>query len=100
MKARKIKTVDITAKEWFDKDNGNSYFSAVVTINFGKKDSKTLALPFQYGYGEQYKDTAFQEIKEQLGCFKKYNTYWRAYKDYNIIDRSFKHENCLKRELK
>jgi hypothetical protein len=100
MNARKIKTVDITAKEWFDKINGNSYFSAIITINFGMKNSKTLYVPFQYGYGEHYRDMAFQEIKKQLGCFKNHDRYWNAYQSYNIIDRSFKHENCLKREVK
>ena len=99
MNARKIKTVDVTAKEWFDKVNGNSYFSAEVTINFGMENSTTLNLPYQYGYGEHYRDMAFQEIKEQLGCFRKYNSYWKAYQDYKIIDRSIKQENCLKKEL-
>ena len=99
MDARKIKTVDVTAKEWFDKVNGNSYFSAEVTINFGMENSTTLNLPYQYGYGEHYRDMAFQEIKEQLGCFRKYGSYWKAYRDYKIIDRSMKQENCLKKEL-
>ena len=99
MKANKIKTVDITAKEWFDKVNGNSYFSAEVIINFGMENSITLNVPYQYGYGEHYKDMAFQEIKKQLKCFKKYRHYRNAYQDYNIIDRSIKHENCLKRAL-
>jgi len=42
-----IKTLDIQAKEWFDKVNGNSYFSAQVTINFGMPDEKTLYAPLQ-----------------------------------------------------
>ena len=99
MKAREIKTIDVTAKEWLDKVNGNRYFSAEVTINYGTEGSTTLKLPFQYGYGEHYRDMAFEEIQEQLGCFKKYKSYWRAYQAYNISDRSIKHENCLKRDL-
>jgi hypothetical protein len=42
----KIKTIDITALEWFDKVNGNSYFSATVTLNFGMKDQKILPCLF------------------------------------------------------
>ena len=100
MKANKIKTIDITAKEWFDKINGNSYFSAEVVINYNLKNTTTINLPFQYGYGDHYKDVTFQEIKKELNCFKKYTSYWKAYQDYKIITRYTKHENCKKRELK
>ena len=52
----KTKTIDIQAKEYFDKVNGNSYFSALVTVNLMMKGEKSFKLPFQYGYdraGEQ-----------------------------------------------
>ena len=49
-----IKTVDIQGKHWFDKVNGNSYFSARVTINYGMEGARTYYVPFEYGYGEQY----------------------------------------------
>ena len=42
----KVKTIDIQAKEWFDKINGNSYFSAVITLNFGLKTKNNLNYPF------------------------------------------------------
>ena len=100
MKANKIKTIDVTALEWFDKINGNSYFSAEVIINYGLKNTITINLPFQYGYGDHYKDVTFKEIKKELNCFKKYNSYWKAYQDYKIITRYVKYENCKKRELK
>lgn len=50
MSTRKIEFL-IEGKEWFDKTAGNSYFSAIVTR---VKDNKTLFIPFQYGYGNQY----------------------------------------------
>ena len=100
MKARDIRTVDVQAKEWFDKVNGNSYFSAEVTINYGKKNEQSFYIPMQYGYGDYYRTAAFEKIKEQLGCFKRVNdSYWRAYEKYNIIARHSIKENCLKREL-
>jgi hypothetical protein len=40
----------IEAREWFDKVNGNSYFSARVWID----GQVAGVLPFQYGYGNQY----------------------------------------------
>ena len=55
----KIKTIDVQAKEWFDKVNGNSYFSANISINFGMPSQKNLFIPFQYGYGSQYEHEAF-----------------------------------------
>lgn len=95
----KIKTIDVNAFEWFDKINGNSYFSAVVDINYKLKDWVCLKLPFQYGYGEHYKDMAFEEIKKELGI-KTDLRLWRYCDDNNIILRCNKKENCLKRELK
>lgn len=38
----KIKTIDITAKEWFDRVNGNSYHSVRTVINYGMKDERVL----------------------------------------------------------
>ncbi len=45
----KIKTIDLQTKEWFDRTYGNTYFSALVTINFGLATEKRIKLPFQYG---------------------------------------------------
>jgi hypothetical protein len=60
----KIKTIDIQAKEWFDKVNGNSYFSAITTINYGMEDAVQIKLPFQYGYGDHYQDMAFDALEK------------------------------------
>ena len=40
-------TIDINAKEWFDKVNGNSYFCGTITINYGMKTEQTFLMPFQ-----------------------------------------------------
>ncbi len=101
----KIKTIDINAKEWFDKVNGNSYFSANITLNYGTKSQKDYKLPFQYGYGSHYIDMANQYlIKEGLIEGKRhengsYPALWHYCKDNKIILRTSKEENCLKREL-
>ena len=98
----KIKTIDVNAKEWFDRVNGNSYFSADITVNFGMKTEKHFTLPFQYGYGNHYEHQAFKELQKQ-GLVKpedERTSYWGYYRDHGIIYRHSKRENCLKRELK
>ena len=99
-----IKTIDVTAKEWFDKVNGNSYFSAVATINQGLTSELVIELPFQYGYGDHYQDMAFQAIqkrvnKKVLKNLHKMDSLSRFCNDNKIILRTRKIENCLKREL-
>jgi len=95
-----IKTLDISAKEWFDKVNGNSYFSAQITINYGMKTAKIIYLPFQYGYGDHFRDMAFKKLQE-LGYITATEriSYWRAYQEQNIIARHTKQEKCLKRDV-
>lgn len=58
-----MKTVDVKAKEWFDKINGNSYFSARIIIDYTLPTEQTIYLPFQYGYDEMYKQRAIEELK-------------------------------------
>jgi hypothetical protein len=116
-----IKTIDINALEWFDKVNGNSYFSATIIINYGLKakyskaidshcmitqfSETVIKLSFQYGYGEHYIDMANQKliklgyvntIREGNGS---YNPLWRYCKENNIILRTNKKANCKKSEL-
>jgi hypothetical protein len=100
-----MKTIDINAKEWFDKVNGNSYFSAVITLDYGTPEAKEYKLPFQYGYGEHYIDMANQFLmSENIIPFKRHENgshepLWQYCKDNNIILRTSKQENCKKREL-
>jgi len=100
-----MKTIDINAKEWFDKANGNSYFSAEVILDYGTKKQITYSLPFQYGYGEHYIDMANQFlIKEGIIKGKRhkngsYPPLWQYCKDNNVILRTNKQVNCKKREL-
>lgn len=102
----KIKTIDINAKEWLDRVNGNSYFSGTVTVNFGMKGEQTFIMPFQYGYGDHYKDMAFQELEKSfpLTDVIKYengaNEGLRGYADrFKIIVRAHIQHNCKKKEL-
>lgn len=102
MNTRHIKTISVNCREWFDKVNGNSYFSGTIVINYGRKDEREIKIPFQYGYGDHYRYKAFEIIKKELNCFKrvdKLTSYWRAYEQYKIKATHSKKENCLKRDL-
>ena len=92
-----VKTIDIKALEWFDRVNGNSYFAGEITVNFGLKTEKSFNMPFQYGYGDHYKDMALNLLKEYklIGV----NRLWEL-RDKGVILRTNKVENCLKRDLK
>lgn len=92
-----IKTIDINANEWFDRAAGNSYFSGTVTINYGMPSEISFKMPFQYGYGDSYKDAAFKLLKEN-GLLKEIDRIWEV-RDKKIILRANKVENCKKRDL-
>lgn len=96
-----VKTIDVHAKEWFDKTGGNSYHSVQVTVNLGMQDAKTIYCPLQYGYGDSYKYTAFKALQDagivpsQDGLTPPH----AFYADNNIIVRNNKVENCKKRDV-
>ena len=54
------KSLFIEGREWFDKVNGNSYFSARIWVDGGQ----VAILTFQYGYGDQYLYEAQKKLLE------------------------------------
>jgi hypothetical protein len=96
----KIKTIDIDALEWFDKVNGNSYFAGMVTVNYGMKTETRYKMPFQYGYGDQYRWEAFSELKKAGIIPDKYNSLWQYCDENKVILRANIQKNCKQRELK
>jgi hypothetical protein len=63
---KEIRSVFVECREWFDKINGNTYFSARIWINGGQ----VAILPFQYGYGDQFIYEAQRKLIE-LGYLPK-----------------------------
>lgn len=64
MKAFTVITID--ARRWRDRINGNTYHSVAVYV-----DGKLVGVkPFEYGYGEQYLQTA-HEVLQEAGVFPK-----------------------------
>lgn len=85
----KIKYI-ATAKEWRDKKNGNSYFSVQVK---NLENGKIIYMPYQYGYGNHFKD----EVKKLLNL-NGYNC--SKHKTELILPIEFiKIENCLKKDV-
>lgn len=68
MKPREIKFT-VNACRWFDKVNGNTYNSTRITRT---KDGKVIVTPFQYGYGEYYKQAALEAMEKAGWLPKKY----------------------------
>lgn len=96
----KIKTIDINAKEWFDKVNGNSYFSAEITTDSGTPEAQSYTIPFQNGYGHQYIHEAEQLLKKEgVVSLAERERLWSYCHENNIVLKKNIQKNCLKRDL-
>lgn len=60
MSKKIARSLFVEGREWFDKVNGNSYFSARLWVDGGQ----VAILPFQYGYGEQFLYEAQKKLLE------------------------------------
>ena len=58
----------ITGRRWFQTTYGNTYHSVQIT-DLEKKEIITY-IPFRYGYGNQYRQTAYDELVK-LGLVEK-----------------------------
>ena len=79
----------VIAKEWRDKINGNSYFSARIENTV---ENKVYALTYQYGYGDQYKHEAIKRLQEEGEIVLNY----RCVSDLPV--KFIKIPNCKKRD--
>lgn len=59
-------TIHVEGRRWFDQVNGNTYHSARVTLD----GVLQIAVPFQYGYDEQYLQSALEALDE-IGYVKR-----------------------------
>ena len=59
MNIEKVESVVIEGRSWFDKVNGNSYYSAQIWVN-GRVVGR---LPFTYGYGDMYRFDSLAALK-------------------------------------
>ena len=89
---REENLINIDATEWFDKTNGNSYFSAWVSFK-----GEDHFLPFQYGYGSHVEDVALKMLSDKGLLPSEWRRYTLA-NEYNVHIVTNKTE-CLKREM-
>lgn len=61
---KKGDNITIIARRWFDRINGNTYFSAVGVIN----GTQVVNIEFEYGYGNHYEDRIYQELEKAGYC--------------------------------
>ncbi len=100
MTKRKIKTITILGRKWWDKPNGNTYNTAQIMVNgvtVGKTD-------FCYGYGYYYMQAAGDWL-EKNGYIKREHyphggseMLWLYCSDRGI-HLEYSAVYCLKREL-
>lgn len=93
--------LQIEAKEWFDRINGNSYFAAKAYLD----DKLVAVLPFEYGHGDHYIDQINGAL-DKAGIINNprhengfRNSLWRYCEENNIKLITHKQEKCLKREV-
>lgn len=65
---RKIK-FSANAVRWFDRSNGNTYHSVRITRH---RDGKTIAVPFCYGYGDAFRQSALEAMAASKWIPPKY----------------------------
>jgi hypothetical protein len=102
-----VKSIDISAYQWFDKVNGNSYFAGKICVNFTYKNQRDFVMNFQYGYGDQYIQAALDLLLSNgyFENFKKYDNggnegLFQYCKRNNIVLNTKKDTGCKKSELK
>lgn len=81
----------ITAKEWFDKVYGNSYFSCRIESTSDK--NFLVKFPFQYGYGDSARYEAVRYLQKNNLVDKEAYFHSELPIHYTMI------EKCLKRDV-
>ena len=87
------KMITIQTKEWFDRVNGNTYFSAEVFLGM----DKILTLPFQYGYNGARQEVENRLAKHFNSCAERWES--RDLLRQNGIEISETKTKSLKRNL-
>jgi len=88
------------AIKWFDKANGNTYFSVQVTRVW---DKQRINIPFQYGYGTHYRDITLKVLRAEGWLPPKYlegNGNLNHYESDNGYPIFWHEQEGLKRECR
>ena len=92
----KGKTIDVRVKEWWDEDNGNTYFSARICIT----GEETIYIPFMYGYGS-FADSYACEVIAKKYNLKVVYPYCKQLERLGKAEKVFfeKKEDCTYKEV-
>lgn len=95
---QKTNKIIIIAKEWYDRINGNYYFSVWIEL-----ENTILFIPFDNGYNDAYLYASIEKLQKSNVIPSSIKTTYdfRNYcKDNNIVLYTSLQKNCLKKELK
>lgn len=87
----KIKNITIIGRRWFDKINGNTYFSSRIYVN----NEEVHTIGMTYGYGDQYEYESLNWLKE-TGYIKKDLMRFEVREKYKLVSEV---TDGLKRDL-
>jgi len=90
---KKIVSIHVEGRKWFDKVNGNTYHSSTSHIAYSNGTSKEVYTPMAYGYGNQYQYSAKAAI---FGKDKR--SLWGICDDKGIVF-SYSESDVKKRDL-
>lgn len=79
---KKVKNIQVIGRRWFQKSFGNTYHSVQVFV-----DGELIGyMPFAYGYGDQYMQSAYGVLKENgyLSDMRNDEMLWRYCQDKGI----------------
>ncbi len=83
------------AIKWFDKVNGNTYYSVRVTRC---KDGKQIVHPYTYGYGSSYEQTTHEIVLKEGWIPAKYKDNVYLYERENNYPISYNVSAGLKKD--
>jgi len=97
----KVKEIKVTAKEWFDEVNGNSYFSAIIEVEFKDHSRKKFK---GKGYIIENMETGKwiddPEIHLLLDIINQYRIEYKNYTVYNLPENIYFINNDLREGVK
>ncbi len=96
--SKKIKSIEIWGKKWFQKSYGNTYHAVKVYVN----NELIGTSPIRYGYGDQYIQTA-EDILKKAGYLKRKDPstpLWRYAQERKIKLKAYAEDVDTQRELK
>lgn len=78
-------------RRWWDKLNGNSYFSCRVTVPLDGGKRISFVIPLQYGYGSQPQSEIIETLL-RLNVLKEKKDYFREY-NITLDDQGYMRKN-------